>query len=98
MKADKPVAHVIVQKTEPIKTEKKKKRRKKKNRLGKKPKNLQKAKNSSLPSNVMSVDPVFFKYQSTELVAASHQNLDELTQLLQTYSAMGLVLLLTCCT
>ena len=68
------------------------KKKKRKNRLGKKPENLKKKVDTNLPSNVMSVDPIYFKYNSTELKASSYPNLDELVELLNTYSAMGLVI------
>lgn len=71
---------------------KSRKNRKKNNRLGRKPTNIKKKVDSSLPSNVMSVDPVYFKYNSTELLASSYPNLDELVELLNTYTAMGLTI------
>ena len=71
---------------------KSRKNRKKKNRLGRKPSDIKKKVDASLPSNVMSVDPVYFKYNSTELLASSYPNLDELVELLNTYTAMGLTI------
>lgn len=89
----KPVAPTVVETIIPEnKNIKKKRRRNKKNRLGRKPNNIKKYNDSGLPSNVMSVDPVYFKYNSTELVTSSYPELDQLVELLNTYTAMGLVM------
>ncbi|MBT8195860.1 MAG: OmpA family protein [Bacteroidia bacterium] len=89
----KPVEPFVAEVKEPdTKNVKKKRRRNKKNKLGRKPNNIKKNDDSGLPENVMSVDPVYFKYNSTELVTSSYPELDQLVELLNTYSAMGLII------